>query len=266
MSIEEIWASQQLFSGSPMLVCFSPRYAEQVAQRIEPQRAQNSQSMVWVLGALSLQLPQLLQGGGFNVLVTDGKVGHTIYIKGMNGIDFVHPRGVPVRAGWFSIHDPWPARSLLAPERNFNGVQLLEDVTRPPLWLISPEDLDKVLVGYLLPVDALRYFFDIYRILDLVEKSHAGGRLPLWLDQSAPDPERPFSLMLRFSNNVTPTTAEGLLGLGRTRLLMRDLEGALECFEGAVNLGLPNAAREAAALLAQAGHESLAKKWARRRS
>jgi len=196
---------------------------------------------------------------GFNVLVTDGKIGHTIYITGLNGIDFEHPRGTQVRAGLFSFHDPWPARSLLAPERDFSGVRALEDVTRPPFWLISPDDLEKVIVGYLLPIDGLPVFLDIFRTLNIVERMHVGSARPLWIDEYSPDPEHPFGTLFALRDGVAPGTAERLLGLGRTDLLMENLQGALECFEGAFNLGLPGAGQLAARLLASAGHDSLAK-------
>jgi hypothetical protein len=265
MTFEEIWASQELYSAKPMAAVVARRYANLLTTRMEPTRIQNPQAIVWTLGAMCFQLPRLLDGQGFNVLTTNGNIGHTISIKGLNGIDFDHPRGTRVRAGWFSFHDPWPARSLLAPERNFSGVRVLEDVTRPPMWLISPEDLDKVIVGYLLPIDiAAPAFLDIFRLLDFVEKVHAGMRQPLWIDEQSPDPEQPFGMLFAMHKGVAPTTAEGLLGLGRVRLLMENLDGAIECFEGAFKLGLPGAAQLAASLLASAGYESLARKWVAR--
>jgi hypothetical protein len=265
MTVEEIWASQQLYSAAPMVTIVARRFTDLLSARMDPTRIQNSQAIVWSLAAIGFQLPRLLDGNGFNILVSDGKIGHTIYIKGLNGIDFEHPRGARVRAGWFSFHDPWPARSLLAPERDFSGVRVLEDVTRPPMWLISPDDLEKVIVGYLLPIDALPALPDIFRVLDSVEKVHVGSTRPLGIDEHSPDPEQPFATLFAMHKGVAPTTAEGLLGLGRTRLLMGNLEGAIACFERAFNLGLPGAAPMAASLLASAGHDLLAKEWARRR-
>jgi hypothetical protein len=264
-TVEEIWAGQQLYSAMPMATVVARRYENLLTARMEPTRIKNSQAIVWTLGAMCFQLARVLDDVGFNVLVSDGKIGHTIYIKGLNSIDFEHPRGDRVRAGWFSFHDPWPARSLLAPERHFDGVRVLEDITRPPLWLISPEDLDKVIVGYLLPIDVMAAFLDIFRTLDFVEKVHAGVSWPLWIDKPSPDPEQPFAILFALHKGVTSTTAQGLLGLGRVRLLMGSLEGAIECFEGASDLGLPGAAQTAASLLASAGHDSLAKKWAKRK-
>ena len=265
MTLEETWASQELYSAVPMATFVARRHADLLTARMEPTRIQDSQAIVWTLGAMCFELYRLLEGQGFNVLVTDGKIGHTIYIKGLNGIDFEHPRGVRVRAGWFSFHDPWPARSLLASDGNFSGVRVLEDVTRPPLWLISPEDLDKIIVGYLLPIDTMPLFLNIFRALDVVERAHAGPVSgPLWIDGVGPDPAQPFGLAFAMNKGVAPTTAEGLLGLGRVRLLMGNLEGATECFERAFKLGLPEAAESAANLLAAAGHDSLAAKWAAR--
>ena len=110
--------------------------------------------IVWLLGGICLKLE--IVAPALNVLVTDGESGHTIVLSGLNGVDFQHPRGQPVRRGWFSFYDPWPARSLLALERHYDGVMnVLEDISRPPFWLISPEELSKVVVGFLFPVDAL---------------------------------------------------------------------------------------------------------------
>ena len=66
----------------------------------------------WLLGGICLKLE--IVAPALNVLVTDGESGHTIVLSGLNGVDFQHPRGQPVRRGWFSFYDPWPARSLLA--------------------------------------------------------------------------------------------------------------------------------------------------------
>jgi len=237
MTLEEIWGSAQLFSAAPMVALATNEYADLLTPRIDPQGTHRSQSIVWFLGALSLHFPEVLKGNGFNLLVTDGKIGHTIYIKGLNGAEYVHPRGPRVRAGWFSIHDPWPARSLLAPERRFKGVQLLEDISRPPLWLISPEDLDRIVTGFLLPIDVLPMLLDLFKSVDMAERLHAGTKLPLWLDDIAPDPTQPFSILLAMVNNVTPTTAESLNGLGQVMLLMGNQEAAGQYFEEAKRLG-----------------------------
>jgi hypothetical protein len=153
MSVEEIWASQQLYSAKPMVLILAETFASQPHARVDPKFITTSQSMVWLLAAMCMRFN--VTSLGINVLVSDGRTGHTISLTGLNGVAFTHPRGTAVQAGWFSFHDSWPARSLLAPEHGY-PVMVLEDITRPPFWLIAPQDLDKIVVGFLISVDLCR--------------------------------------------------------------------------------------------------------------
>jgi hypothetical protein len=260
MTVEEIWASQQLYSAAPILVIISPRFADLLTPRIEPTRVHSSQAIVFTHAAMCFSTTAA-DGGSYPLLVTDGEIGHTIYIQGVNGITFEHPRGVEVQPGWLSFHDPWPARSLLAPERNFAGVQVLEDVTRPPRWLISPADLDKIVVGHLVPIDALRALHGIFVGLEAVIESHARSSQPLWLDPYEGDKYPMFRFLFEASGHVAPMTAEALMGLGRVSLLRKDLETARNCFAGADRLGAPAVRLRASAAFSEAGYDALAQEW-----
>jgi hypothetical protein len=214
MTVEEIWCSTQLYNASPFLAVMAEHHSDLASDRVVPKRAMPTDQIVWLLGSIFLNLNIV----ALNVLVSDGESGHTIVLSGLNGVDFLHPRGHHVRRGWFSFHDPWPARSLLAPERHYDGVtNVLEDVSRPPYWLISPEELNRVVVGFFINIDWLPLILDVMKSLDILKSMSVGWETPFWAERS-PDPEALFPIMLAAFGNVTPTTADSLVGLGRLYL------------------------------------------------
>jgi hypothetical protein len=83
LSVEEISAGAQLFSATVMVTIVAQRHSDLLTRRIDPTRIQNSQAIVLTLGAMCFELSHFLDGQGFNVLVTDSKIGHTVYIKGL---------------------------------------------------------------------------------------------------------------------------------------------------------------------------------------
>ena len=260
LTLREIWASQQLYSAQPMVLFVARRYANQRLESVEPKRVCDPADLVWLIGAMCTELDS--RGPTLNVLVSDGRSGHTIMVAGLNGFSFVHPRGDTVGSGWFSFHDPWPARSLLAPERDFDRVRALEDIGRPPSWLISPADLDRVVAGFLLPVDVLPSLADVFATLDLVNAMHRGTSLPTWIEDPR-RPDEPFALTLARKGSSSPLAVAGLVGLGRASLIVGDLDRALERFEAAYRLDRL-AARAASGLLATFRHPRLAREWAQR--
>jgi hypothetical protein len=78
----------------------------------------------------------------YSALVSDGNMGHYISL-----------RGIDEAAGWFQYWDVWPeqhpgaARSLLCLEHNRADVRASIDPSRKNLWLITAEELGRVLVG-----------------------------------------------------------------------------------------------------------------------
>jgi hypothetical protein len=210
LTLEEIWASQQLFSAGPMLALVADTWADLITERMDTYEVLTAQEIVWTLGAMCFDFPTVMDQG-FNLLVSDGSEGHTIYVKGLNGIDFRHPRGDQVRRGWFSFHDPWPARSLLA---SYPSIHVLEDVSRPPLWLISPEDLAKVAVSYILPISILAEFGNVFKALEIAVRFHkmTASSGPLWLEPESDDPELPFATFFALNNGISPTTREQWFG------------------------------------------------------
>jgi hypothetical protein len=227
MTVEEIWCSTQLYNATPFVTLMAEPYLDWASDRVEPKRVSPTDEIVWLLGAICLRTD------GLNVLVADGEGGgHTIVLSGLNGVDFVHPRGQHVRPGWFSFHDPWPARSLLAPERHYDGVtNVLEDISRPPYWLISPDELNKVVVGFLLKIDWLPLFLDVMKSRDILKSMRGkfGWETPFWAEGS-PDPEALFPIMLGAFGGVTPTTADSLVGLGRVYLATGQADVARQYF------------------------------------
>jgi hypothetical protein len=230
LTIEEGWASHELFDAEPMTLILSRRFADEPTAAIPRKRLADSDVMVWLLGLICLRLR--IRSIGFNALVTDGRTGHAIQLTGLNGLDYIHPRHDHIRPGWFSFHDRWPARSLLAADRDFVGVRVVEDVARPPYWLICPADLDRVIVGFLLSVRDLNVIKEALPMIDAVEfmrRRDAGFHRPMWVE----DPERPdepFALTLASTEGWTPILADTLHGLGQVALLLGETETADDLF------------------------------------
>lgn len=215
LTIDEVWASQTLFDGAPTALFVNQAYADLPLERIEPKRLCSSQALVWLQAAIQFTFPF---GIPWNVLVSNGRTGHTIGIAGVNGVAYRHPRQVDVPVGWFSFHDPWPARSLLCAERHDFDVHVVEDVANPPFWLISPEDLDRIIVGFLVPVELLPRLQQQFLSLDLAEtQQHRDGR-PLWLEDSQ-QPDAYFPLLIADNGGSTPSARETADGLARLNLL-----------------------------------------------
>ncbi len=258
LSIEEIWCSSQLHEAAPLMLLLNTRHAEAATERVNIKLLYNADALVWLLGAMCLQME--LESPGINVLVTNGKSGHAIQISGMNGLDFKHPRGVDVRPGWFSLHDPWPAKSLLSPRHGY-PIQVLEDITRPPLWLVSPPDLGEIIVGFIIPVDALQTLACWFKSLDAMMRLQSEYGTPLWHENPV-DREALFPLMLSMTGGTTASSLAGYLGLGRYHLMTEDVDSALSSFECAVGIDRPRAVSVAAIMLKEFGHGDLVKRWA----
>ena len=258
LTLEEVWATEQLRRAKPMVLILAEGYADQPLKRVgELLHTGRSESLVWLLAAMCVQ--NEVQSPSIGVLVTDGKLGHTIGLAGLNSIPYKHIRGDVVPAGWFSFHDPWPARSLLAPERNF-GVRVLEDITRPPFWLISPSDFNKVIVGFLVSVDSLSGMLNLFARLDAAERAHRGSGRPLWIDDES-KPEQPFSRLLSTGGGLLPTTVESLLGMARVRLHSGDLDDAVNLFGKAFTLDPGETVMCAESSFTEFGYDSLAAEW-----
>jgi hypothetical protein len=219
LTLEEIWGSQQLYWREPAALMISRRFSDQPLSRVgDLLMLGDSQALVFLLAGIFAGPSDGQEMLGVNVLVSDGRSGHTIVLNGLNTVEYQHPRGDLVRAGWFSFHDPWPARSLLAPEREY-GVNVLEDVARPPFWLISPEDLDRILVGFVLSVRDLQRYAMLFQLLDLAETAQKYHKRPLWVEDGD-RPDQPFARMLDAVHWQTRTTRGTLEGLARLQFLM----------------------------------------------
>jgi hypothetical protein len=192
LTLEEIWASQQLYWREPAGLLVTERFTEQPLSRVDDRlKIADSQALVYLLAGMLVGPIGGYEMTNVNILVTDGRSGHTIMLNGLNTVEYRHPRGDLVRAGWFSFHDPWPARSLLASERGY-GVNVLEDVARPPFWLISPDDLNRVIVGFVLSLSDLQRMATLFQMLDLAEAAHRFNGRPLWVEDGD-RPDQPFA-------------------------------------------------------------------------
>ncbi len=221
LTIDECWGSAQLLYSKPATLFINFNYVNQIDNET-PRIALNSQQLVWLAADLSCNSIHGPSGAGsiydfpgLPILVSDGRRGHTIGVRGLSGIRYVHPRGEAVTEGWLCFTDSWPARSLLAPERNFAGVRALEDISRPPAWLMSPKDLAKVIVGFVLPNDAMPMFANQFNLLNEISAlhNHETGPMYCWPGNESAEP---FGVLLRQREVTTSRIAElGSTGYSR---------------------------------------------------
>lgn len=174
LNLEQCWAMSQLRRGEPCVLIVDRRYSANLAPNVSRMEL-NSEQLVWLLAELGFR--REAERPNFPVLVSDGFHGHTISMGGLSGINYKHPRGISVGWDWFVFEDPWPARSLLAFEQNYGGAKAFEDVARPPAWVISPSDLNRVIVGFVLSYDEMAALGDMFQSMETVSK---WGLRPLW--------------------------------------------------------------------------------------
>ena len=259
LSLEEVWASQQLHDAKPMLLVVASPYADQGFGRVEPLRVRDSDVLVWLVAAICMRIQ--LTEPYFNVLVTNGSSGHTIRIANLIGLKFEHPRGTCVTKDWFSFRDPWPARSLLAPERDY-GVNVVEDIGGPPLWLISPEDLQRIIVGFIISIDMLAGLLTIFREADRLKALRDSAK-PIWMDDPT-NPDTPFSRMLSQYQGLTPLSIERMIGVAKFLVKINDTDGAQVLFERAYNIAPARSAFSAKWAFKSVRRPDLADLWADR--
>lgn len=233
MAIEEIWVSQQLHDRRRYTVVVCERFKGELTPRIDQRRVLDAQALVWVLGAMCVD-PRLTLTGGFNVLAAHGETAHTISLRGMNDVAFDHPRGdVAVPEGWFTFHDPWPARSLLTKPGVEPWLTVLENIAMPPYWLISPEDLSKVAVGFLFPTENFDIVEDILAALEQLRANHRPRARPPWFELSSSDELFP---VLRAMGAPLETLFPSQVGLAQVALFNGDVEAAKDLLESAYRL------------------------------
>lgn len=260
ITVEETWASQQLYSADPIVLFLSKRFEGEATTRITRKKILESEVLVWLLAALCFELD--IDRPVLQVMTTNGQSGHNIAISGLNGVDFVHPRGdTHIPRGWFSFHDPWPARSLLASKQKFPLIDVFEDVSQPPFWLISPDDLERVIVGFAVPSSLMPAMHKLLSTVDLVKKHRRDGRTPLWIENPM-EPEQPFFAMLAMHGGKTPTTFASLVGLAQLNLLIKDVDNARVLLREAYAVRPTSETRASfVSLLTHFGHMEPAKEW-----
>lgn len=260
MTVEEILLSQQLHDATPYTLLLAKRYEDYATSRITDKFTLESEVLVWLLAGLCINLG--IDRPLLSVMTTNGEIGHCIQIGGLNGIDFIHPRGnTHIPCGWFSFHDPWPARSLLASKQDFTEIDIFEDVSRPPLWLISPADLEKVIVGFIFPKSLSTELNDLLLAVGKLEKNRRNAEIPLWIE--CPEkPDQLFPLLLAMHGGKTPTTFLNLVGLAQLNFIVEDVGSAQSLLLGAYAIKPTSETKELfVTILTNFGHSELAKKW-----
>jgi hypothetical protein len=199
LNLEEGWVMTELSRSQPCVLVVERRCAANLGPHVSRMELHTEQ-ILWLLADLCFRME--FRRPMFPVLVSDGLHGHVIGMGGLSGICYKHPRGTIVGPDWFIFEDPWPARSLLAFEQNYGGAKAIEDVCRPPAWAISPEDLNRVIVGFVLTYDEVDKLADMFRSMSTVS---SGAVRPLW---------NTFDLMSRLHDGATkPITRAGRQGL-----------------------------------------------------
>ena len=199
LNLEEGWVMNELGRSQPCVLIVERRYAANLGPHVSRMELHTEQ-VLWLLADLCFRME--LSRPVFPVLVSDGFHGHVIKMGGLSGIRYKHPRGITVEQDWFVFEDPWPARSLLAFEQNYGGAKAIEDVSRPPAWVISPEDLNRVIVGFVLEYDVVDALGHMFRTMKTVS---SGSVRPLW---------KTFGLLSRLhEGNTKPIAKAGAQGL-----------------------------------------------------
>ncbi len=221
LTIEEGNLASGLLFGCPHIFLLSTTFQSEPHSTIEDLRLWDPDELVWLCGMLCLftKDPTMM---GQPVCVSDGRIGHIVSITGINSLSYHHPRGIQIEPGWISFHDPWPARSLLAVERDFAGVHVIEDVSRPPHWLISPKDLERIVVGIPLNADWVPAYMPLFKALDILRSTKAPR--PLWNERWG-DVRGWFALAFAMEG-PSPTTVQSLVGLARVAWLQDDAQFA----------------------------------------
>jgi hypothetical protein len=174
LDLEECWATAQLRDAKPQVLFVEKHYAADLGPNVSRVEL-NSEQLVWLVAEICFRFH--LNEPKLAVLVSDGYRGHTISVAGLSGIGYMHPRGIKVRPDWFVFADSYPSRSLLALEQNFGGAKAIEDVIRPPCWVVAPEDLNRVIVGFVLSFPEIEFLGDFFQCLRQISfENHS----PLW--------------------------------------------------------------------------------------
>jgi hypothetical protein len=259
LTLEELWVAQQLYSKEPMVLFLSDRFAGEATDQITDKQILESEILVWLIAGICFKCGIDMS---LNVLTSNGRMGHTIYIRGLNGVDFLHPReDTNIKRGWFSFHDPWPARSPLADRSAFPDIRVFEDITGPPLWLISPSDLEKVVVGFLIPSTVLSSLSDLVFAVKTLRRMRPDPKVPLWIESWVNSDQLFFSLF-QLNGGNSPTAFHNLVGLAQAHLLIDDVSGAQALLQNAYALN-PTGESKAlfAEILRKCGHNEIAQEW-----
>jgi hypothetical protein len=254
LAVEEIWVCQQMHDQTEYTVVTCDRFVEELTPRIQNKLILDAPTLVWLLAALCVKFDV---SSGFNALVAHGEISHTIQLRGLNSIEFDHPHGdVVIAEGWFTFHDPWPARSLLTRTCADVPITVLENIAMPPYWLISPQDFSRVIVGFLFPT---HHFEAINNLLKELRQAPSHPTDEPWFELTESDELFP---VLRAQGAPLDTLFPSQVGLARIALMNHDAEGASSLLEEAYDLRPTEASRSLfTSLLTEFERPELARAW-----
>ena len=147
LTVEETWLTEQLFFREPLIVLLNHEQPPQPTQRVTRKTLLAPGDLIAFIQRAFLDLEDwqdIDQGQkrtfSYTMLVFDGKSGHTVVLL-----------SIDQNTGAFRYFDPWPGRSLLCRENNSAGVAAAPCPSGKRLWLITPNDLKKVIYAVMMP-------------------------------------------------------------------------------------------------------------------
>jgi hypothetical protein len=144
LSVEETWVMMQISTRRPYICLLN------AAQPRQPLGCVTRKAMfpsAELIALLQQAYDQWDSDTFYPTMVFDGQMGHCILLM-----------GIDEATGAFRYRDPWPGRSLLCEEENAAGVKAMPTSGRSQ-WLITPDDLRRVVFAVLIPLDEWNDFF-----------------------------------------------------------------------------------------------------------
>lgn len=151
LTLEETWMLSQIFKKEPLICLLNTQQPPQPSNRITRKILLTPDKIIEVLQkAFPVRLNshdiqgQTQRWGNlspiYQMLVFDGVSGHCLSLIGIDR-----------RTTSFVYWDPWPGSSLLCRGQNVGNVAAVPCLSGERFWLLTPNDLERVIYAVLLP-------------------------------------------------------------------------------------------------------------------
>lgn len=144
ITLEEGWIASKLIYSHPEICLINSEQPPQPTHRIERKMSLPPQQLVFGLREMAQRYPPAHLNDlrpPHMFLTFDGKTGHCMDIRGYDNTDDA-----------FIYWDSWPGRSLLCSENNRAGASARLQPAGAGQWLLSLEDMAKVVFAVFVPV------------------------------------------------------------------------------------------------------------------